>query len=383
MSEKLIMLTKKNACLVFDDGEIIRGYGYGATGLSVAELCFNTSMSGYQEIISDPSYSNQIIVFTFPHIGNVGVNPDDNEAVKASASGVITNLKPTTPSNWRKTDSLNNWLIRKNIIGLYGLDTRELTLRLRDKGAIKAVICHQENCEFDYLKMTNLAKEWSGLNGLDLAIKVTCDKTYHWNQGQWLSPGKFNNPEKNKKIIAIDFGIKKNILRSLSDLGCEIKVVPATASYKEIMEYNPSGIFLSNGPGDPKATGKYIIPVLKEIIKYTNLPIFGICLGHQILALTLGGKTIKMKTGHHGANHPVQDLKTGKVEITSMNHGFTVDPKTLPLNVVETHISLFDQSNCGIALKDRKIFSVQYHPEASPGPTDSLYLFKEFINNLL
>ena len=376
------MLTKKNACLVFEDGEIMKGYGYGATGLSVAELCFNTSMSGYQEVISDPSYAEQIIVFTFPHIGNVGVNPYDNEAEKTFAKGVITHLKPYTPSNWRKTDSLNNWLVQKKIIGLYGLDTRELTLRLRDKGAINVVICHQENCDFDYKKMINLAKGWSGLEGLDLAIKVTCDEPYNWNQGYWLSPGKNKNSKKNKKIIAIDFGIKKNILRSLFDLGCEIKVVPATTSFKEIIEYNPNGVFLSNGPGDPKATGKYIIPVLKEIIKNTELPIFGICLGHQILALALGGKTMKMKTGHHGTNHPVQDLQTGKVEITSMNHGFTVDSKTLPENVVETHISLFDQSNCGIALKNRRIFSVQYHPEASPGPTDSLYIFNEFINNL-
>ena len=377
------MLIKKNACLVFDDGEIIRGCGYGATGISVAELCFNTSMFGYQEVISDPSYADQIILFTFPHIGNVGVNPDDNEAEKTFAKGVITHLKPNTPSNWRKTDSLNNWLVQKNIIGLYGLDTRELTLRLRDKGVINVVICHQENCDFDYKKMIKLAKGWSGLDGLDLAIKVTCGETYKWKQGHWLSPGKYNNSKKNKKIIAIDFGIKRNILRSLSDLGCEVNVVPATTSFKEIIEYNPSGIFLSNGPGDPKATGKYFIPVLKEIIEKTDLPIFGICLGHQILALALGGKTIKMKTGHHGANHPVQDLKTGKVEITSMNHGFTVDSLTLPKNVYETHISLFDKSNCGIALKNKKVFSVQYHPEASPGPTDSLYLFKEFIDNLL
>ena len=377
------MLIKKNACLVFDDGEIMRGYGYGATGLSVAELCFNTSMFGYQEVISDPSYADQIILFTFPHIGNVGVNPDDNEAEKTFARGVITHLKPSIPSNWRKTDSLNNWLVQKNIIGLHGLDTRELTLRLRDKGVINVVLCHKENCDFDYKKMIKLAKGWSGLDGLDLAIKVTCDETYNWKQGHWLSPGRYNNSKINKKIIAIDFGIKRNILRSLSDLGCEIKVVPATTSFKEIIEYNPSGIFLSNGPGDPKATGKYIIPVLKEIIKKTELPIFGICLGHQILALALGGKTIKMKTGHHGANHPVQDLKTGKVEITSMNHGFTVDSMTLPKNVYETHISLFDKSNCGIALKNKKVFSVQYHPEASPGPTDSLYLFKEFIDNLL
>ena len=376
------MLTKKNACLVFENGEIMKGYGYGATGLSVAELCFNTSMSGYQEVISDPSYADQIIVFTFPHIGNVGVNPDDNEAEKTFAKGVITHLKPYTPSNWRKTDSLNNWLVQKKIIGLYGLDTRELTLRLRDKGAINVVICHQKNCDFDYKKMIKLTKGWSGLEGLDLAIKVTCDEPYNWNQGHWSSLGKHNNSKKNKKIIAIDFGIKTNILRSLFDLGCEIKVVPATTSFKQIIEYNPDGIFLSNGPGDPKATGKYIIPVLKEIIEKTELPIFGICLGHQILALALGGKTIKMKTGHHGTNHPVQDLQTGRVEITSMNHGFTVDSKTLPENVVETHISLFDQSNCGIALKNRKIFSVQYHPEASPGPTDSLYIFKEFINNL-
>ena len=376
------MLEQKNACLVLDDGEILRGYGYGSTGISTAELCFNTSMYGYQEIISDPSYADQIIVFTFPHIGNVGVNPDDNESIKPYTNGVITNLKPTTPSNWRRKDSLDNWLKQNNIIGLYGVDTRKLTLRLRDKGAFNGVICHQENCNFDYKEMINLAREWPGIGGLDLAKKVTCKENYYWDQGHWISPGVYNNSEKNKRIVAIDFGIKKNILRSLSDLGSEIKVVSSSSSFNQIMEYNPDGIFLSNGPGDPKATGKYIIPVLKEIINKTKLPIFGICLGHQILALALDGETIKMKTGHHGANHPVQDLKTGKVNITSMNHGFAVDRKTLPKNVIETHVSLFDQSNCGIALKDRNIFSVQYHPEASPGPADSLYLFKQFINLL-
>ena len=376
------MLENKNACLVLDDGKILKGFGYGATGLAVAELCFNTSMSGYQEILSDPSYSNQIIIFTFPHIGNVGVNTDDNESLKKSASGVITYLKPTAPSNWRKTETLDNWLKQKNIIGLYGVDTRNLTLQLRDKGAMNGVICHQDNSDFDIEKMTNFLQKWHGLNGLDLAKKVSCKETYDWKEGHWLAPKIFNNTKITKKIVAIDLGIKTNILRSFAELGCGVIVVPATTSFKEIMNYKPDGLFLSNGPGDPKATGKYIIPVLKEVIEKTELPIFGICLGHQILALALGAKTIKMKTGHHGANHPVQDLKTGKVEITVMNHGFAVDRKTLPKNVFETHVSLFDKSNCGIAVKDKNIFSVQYHPEASPGPTDSLYLFKQFIYTL-
>ena len=376
------MHRKINACLVFADGKIMKGYGYGATGFSVAELCFNTSMFGYQEIISDPSYKDQIIVFTFPHIGNVGVNPDDNESLTPSASGIITQFKPTTPSNWRKTDNLENWLIEKKVIGMYGIDTRNLTINLRDNGASNAIICHQKNDKFDYDKLIKLANKWEGLDGLDLSKEVTCEKTYNWEQGYWLSPGKYKKTKKIKKIVAIDFGIKTNILRSLAEYGCEIKVVPADTTFNEIMGLNPSGVFLSNGPGDPKATGKYIIPVINKIINKTKLPIFGICLGHQILALALGGKTVKMKTGHHGANHPVQDLRTGKVEITSMNHGFTVDMETLPKSVIETHISLFDKSNCGISLKGRNIFSVQHHPEASPGPRDSLYLFKQFIGSL-
>ena len=376
------MHRKKNACLVFADGKIMKGYGYGATGFAVAELCFNTSMYGYQEIISDPSYKDQIIIFTFPHIGNVGVNPDDNESLKPTASGIITQFKPTTPSNWRKTDNLDNWLTEKKIIGMYGIDTRNLTINLRDNGALNAVICHQKNDKFDYDKLIKLANKWDGIDGLDLSKKVTCEKIYNWEQGYWLSPGKYNKIKKIKKIVAIDFGIKTNILRSLAEYGCEIKVVPVDTTFDEIMGLNPNGLFLSNGPGDPKATGKHIIPVINEIINKTKLPIFGICLGHQILALALGGKTVKMKTGHHGANHPVQDLRTGKVEITSMNHGFTVDMGTLPKNVIETHISLFDKSNCGISLKGRNISSVQHHPEASPGPRDSLYLFKQFIDSL-
>ena len=377
-----IMNRKKNAFLVLENGEIFKGFGYGAKGFSVAELCFNTAMSGYQEIISDPSYANQFIVFTFPYIGNVGVNPDDNEALEVSTNGIITLLKPTKPSNWRTTDNLDNWLKKNNIIGLYGIDTRNLTLKLRSKGAINAVLCHQNSADFEYKKMIDLAKSWHGLEKIDLAKKVTCSESYNWDQGYWISPGRYNNTKKNKKVVAIDFGIKSNILRSFSELGCEVKVVPATSSYEKIMQYNPDGLFLSNGPGDPDATGKYVIPVIKEIIKKTKLPIFGICLGHQILALALGAKTIKMKNGHHGANHPVQDLRTGRVEITSMNHGFAVDKTSLPKKIEETHISLFDNSNCGIAFKERNIFSVQHHPEASPGPKDSLYLFEQFVNLL-
>ena len=373
---------KKNARLVLPNGSFFEGFGYGAKGYAKAELCFNTAMTGYQEIISDPSYADQIIIFTFPHIGNVGVNTEDNESSKPRARGIITRLKPTSPSSWRNAGSLSNWLKANNIIGIYGIDTRKITRQLRELGVVNAIISHGESSKNEYKKMMDSIQNWSGLFGSDLARDVCCNEPYDWNEGQWLWPGKFSNTEVSKKIVAIDFGIKTNILRCLADSGCAIQVLPATATYEQILGHDPDGIILSNGPGDPKATGEYTIPVLRNLINNTRIPIFGICLGHQILALALGARTLKMDCGHHGANHPVKDMKTGKVEITSMNHGFTVDRASLPENIFETHVSLFDNTNCGIELKGRNIFSVQFHPEASPGPVDSFYLFSKFVASM-
>ena len=378
-----IAVKKRNASIVLPDGTHFDGYGYGAQGTVTAELCFNTAMTGYQEIISDPSYADQIIIFTFPHIGNVGINLEDDESLKPTVRGIVTRLKPTTPSNWRTTDTLDNWLKIHNIVGLYGIDTRKITRNLRNLGVVNAVISHEKDPQIDKRHLIKLASQWPGISGLDLAKEVCCKKSYHWGEGRWMWPGKFKSAATNKRIIAIDFGIKTNILRCLAESGCSIKIVPATVTYDELLELNPDGIFLSNGPGDPEATGEYTIPTLKKIINNTRIPIFGICLGHQILALALGGKTLKMKCGHHGANHPVKDLMTGKVEITSMNHGFAVDRFSLPDNVLETHLSLFDNTNCGIELKGRNVFSVQFHPEASPGPMDSLYLFSKFVTAMV
>ena len=378
-----IAVKKRNASIVLPDGTHFDGYGFGAQGNATAELCFNTAMTGYQEIISDPSYADQIIIFTFPHIGNVGINLEDDESLKPTVRGIVTRLKPTTPSNWRTTDTLDNWLKTHNIVGLYGIDTRKITRNLRNLGVVNAVISHEKDSEIDKSHLIKLANKWPGISGLDLAKQVCCKKPYHWGDGRWMWPGKFKRTSTHKRIIAIDFGIKTNILRCLAESGCGIKIVPATVAYDELLELNPDGIFLSNGPGDPEATGEYTIPTLKKIIDNTRIPIFGICLGHQILALALGGKTLKMKCGHHGANHPVKDLMTGKVEITSMNHGFAVDRFSLPDNVHETHVSLFDNTNCGIELKGRNVFSVQFHPEASPGPMDSLYLFSKFVASMV
>ncbi|MAI97504.1 MAG: carbamoyl phosphate synthase small subunit [Rhodobacteraceae bacterium] len=369
----------KNARIVLPNGTQFDGIGYGAKGYATGELCFNTAMTGYQEIISDPSYADQIIVFTFPHIGNVGVNREDNESQKPRARGIITRLKPTNPSNWRNAGCLDSWLKTHNIIGIYGIDTRKITRQLRELGVVNAIISHGESSEIEYEKMIQSVQKWPGLSGSDLASDVCCKTPYRWNEGQWFWPGKFKNTHGTKKIVTIDFGVKTNILRCLAESGCTIQVVPATATYEEILNHNPDGIILSNGPGDPKATGEYAIKVLRNIIDNTTIPIFGICLGHQILALALGARTLKMDCGHHGANHPVKDMSTGKVEITSMNHGFTVDRASLPVNVLETHISLFDNTNCGLELKGRNIFSVQFHPEASPGPVDSFYLFSKFV----
>ena len=370
--------------LVLEDGTHFQGFGFGYEGTVTAEVCFNTSITGYQEIITDPSYAGQIINFTFPHIGNVGTNIDDNESNKIWVKGVIFNTDITSPSNYRSMKHLGVWLKRNKIVGIAGIDTRKLTNYIRDNGAPKGTLqfSKKKGCNIENLKKTTI--NWSGLLGLDLASQVSCKKPYKWQSLKtWnKEKGYKKNKKKKYKIIAIDYGIKKNILRCLTDLDCEIKIVPAKTSADKILSDKPNGIFLSNGPGDPAATGKYAIPTIKKLIK-SNLPIFGICLGHQLLALALGAKTSKMHLGHRGANHPVKNLKSKKVEITSQNHGFKVEKNSIPKHVKITHISLFDKSVEGIELKNKPVFSVQYHPEANPGPQDSKYLFKKFIKNIL
>ena len=366
------------AVICFADGTVLYGYGFGKTGHQVAELCFNTAMTGYQEILSDPSYAGQFVTFTFPHIGNVGTTPEDFEALKCYASGLVCREDITSPSNWRATSHFKKWAEKNNIVGICGIDTRALTSHIRDNGMPHAIIAYNPKGEFDIDALISQAKSWKGLEGADLAATVTCNTPYHFTEGRWsLSKSYSVNESRPYKVVALDFGIKTNILRCLVDAGCDVTIVPANTSYDDIMAYNPDGIFLSNGPGDPAATGEYVVPVIKELLQ-TNLPIFGICLGHQLLALAIGAKTVKMKFGHHGANHPVQNVHTKKVEITSMNHGFAVDISTLPDTAEETHKSLFDGSNCGIRLKERLAYSVQFHPEASPGPQDSFYLFEDF-----
>lgn len=367
------------ACLALADGTVFYGHGFGATGETVAELCFNTAMTGYQEIMTDPSYAGQIVTFTFPHIGNTGVTPEDEETADPVAAGMIVKWDVTDPSNWRSQGHLSDWLARRNRIGLSGVDTRRLTRAIRHQGAPHVTIAHDPEGKFDIAALVAKAREFAGLEGMDLAKEVTCAQSYHWNETRWAWPDGFgtqNAPQ--HKVVAIDFGAKRNILRCLASVGCDVVVLPASATAAEVMAHKPDGVFLSNGPGDPAATGVYAVPMIKEIVDTAGIPVFGICLGHQMLALALGAKTIKMNHGHHGANHPVKDFETGKVEITSMNHGFTVDAQTLPDHVSETHVSLFDGSNCGIRIKDRPVFSVQYHPEASPGPQDSFYLFERF-----
>ena len=367
-----------NACLVLADGSVFWGHGFGATGTTVAELCFNTSMTGYQEIMTDPSYSDQIVTFTFPHVGNTGVTSEDNEASKPHAAGMVVKWDPTKASNWRAQGELALWLKSHNRIAIGGIDTRRLTRIIRLNGSPHAALCYSKK-GFDIENLLGQARQFVGLEGIDLAKDVTCTKPYKWKEKKWSwSEGYRTENVPKYSVVAIDYGAKHNILRCLASVGCDITVLPSYASFEEILKYNPDGIFLSNGPGDPAATGAYAVPVIKSLLKETEIPIFGICLGHQMLALALGGKTIKMNHGHHGANHPVKDLENKKVEITSMNHGFTVDGQSLPTEVVETHVSLFDGSNCGIRLKDRPVFSVQYHPEASPGPQDSFYLFNKF-----
>ncbi len=370
--------------LVLEDGTFFHGYGFGYKGIATGEVCFNTSMTGYQEIITDPSYAGQIINFTFPHIGNVGTNNEDNESDKIWAKGVIFNTDITSPSNYRSIKNLDLWLKKNKIVGIAGIDTRKLTNYIRDNGAPKGSLEFSGNTKHNIKKIKKITEDWSGLLGLDLASEVSCDKPYKWNSLKtWNKKnGYLKNKKKKYKIVAIDYGIKKNILRCFSDLDCEVIIVPAETSSQKILNEKPDGIFLSNGPGDPAATGKYAIPIIKQLIK-SKIPIFGICLGHQILSLALGAKTSKMHLGHRGANHPVKNLKTKKVEITSQNHGFKVEKDSIPNNVNITHLSLFDKSIEGIELKNKPIFSVQYHPEASPGPQDSKYLFSKFINCIL
>jgi carbamoyl-phosphate synthase small subunit len=370
--------TKPTACLVLADGTVFYGMGFGAIGQTVAELCFNTAMTGYQEIMTDPSYAGQIVTFTFPHIGNTGVTPEDDETANPMASGMVVKWDPTLPSSWRSAERLEPWLAARGRIGIGGIDTRRLTRAIRQQGAPHVALSHDPDGNFDIEKMVAAARGFAGLEGVDLAKDVTCAQSYRWDEMRWAWPDGFaRQTDAVHKVVAIDYGAKRNILRCLASAGCDVTVLPATATAADVLAHNPDGVFLSNGPGDPAATGVYAVPMIKEILA-NDLPVFGICLGHQMLALTLGAKTIKMNHGHHGANHPVKDNDTGKVEITSMNHGFTVDAQTLPTGVRETHRSLFDGSNCGIALDGKPVFSVQYHPEASPGPMDSYYLFERF-----
>ena len=371
---------KPTACLALADGTLFYGHGFGATGLATAELCFNTAMTGYQEIMTDPSYAGQIVTFTFPHIGNTGVTDEDDEAADPVAAGIVVKWDPTEPSNWRATGDLAGWMERRGRIGIGGVDTRRLTRAIRQQGAPHVALAHQADGEFDIEALVAAARGFPGLVGLDLAKEVTCAQSYHWDQMSWAWPGGFRRRDApGHRVVAIDYGAKRNILRSLASAGCDVTVLPATATVDEVLALRPEGVFLSNGPGDPEATGAYAVPMIRGILD-ADIPVFGICLGHQMLALAVGARTIKMNHGHHGANHPVKDLETGRVEITSMNHGFTVDAQTLPDGVEETHVSLFDGSNCGIRLKDRPVFSVQYHPEASPGPKDSHYLFERFTS---
>jgi carbamoyl-phosphate synthase small subunit len=368
------------AALVLGDGSVFWGRGIGATGMQVGEVCFNTSMTGYQEIMTDPSYAGQIIGFTFPHIGNVGANLEDIETLTPAARGLVVRVDVTEPSNWRAMQHFDGWLKSHGLIGVAGVDTRKLTRRIRDGGAPNGAVVHAPDGKIDYAAALKAARAWPGLEGMDLAKDVSCRQTYKWDETRWVwGKGYGHLTEPKYHVVAVDYGAKRNILRLLASHGCRVTVVPATATADEIRAHKPDGIFLANGPGDPAATGIYAVPTLQALIK-DKTPIFGICLGHQLLALAMGARTRKMETGHRGANHPVKDLQTGKVEITSQNHGFCVLPETLPADVEVTHVSLFDGSNEGLRVKGKPIFSVQYHPEASPGPQDSHYLFQRFVD---
>jgi len=375
---------KPTALLVLADGTAIEGFGLGAEGEAVGEVVFNTALTGYQEILTDPSYVGQIVTFTFPHIGNVGANGEDiedlNPARRAGAVGAVFRASISEPSNYRAETDLDAWLKRRGVVAIAGVDTRALTSLIRERGAQNAVIAHNAAGRFDLDALKARAKEWRGLVGADLAREVTSGQSSTWREGPWAWNKGFSEPPVAElHVVAIDYGVKRNILRLMTGLGARVTVVPADTDAETILAMNPDGVFLSNGPGDPAATGEYAAPVIRELLD-ADLPMFGICLGHQMLALALGAATEKMHQGHHGANHPVKDHTTGKVEIVSMNHGFSVDADTLPEGVEETHVSLFDGSNCGIALMGRPVFSVQHHPEASPGPQDSHYLFRRFAN---
>ncbi|SDD83051.1 glutamine-hydrolyzing carbamoyl-phosphate synthase small subunit [Belnapia rosea] len=371
------------ACLVLADGSVFWGRGFGATtapgAAPVAEICFNTGMTGYQETLTDPSYAGQIITFTFPHIGNVGANPEDIEAVTPAARGLVVKQDLTEPANYRATRHLDDWLKSFGIPGIAGIDTRALTIRIRDGGAPNGVLCFPADGRFDLAALQAQASAWPGLEGMDLAREVSCRQSYHWDETTWAWPGGFGKQTAPRhKVVAVDYGAKRNILRCLASAGLDVTVVPATATAEEILRHGPDGVFLSNGPGDPAATGEYAVLAIQGVLE-RRVPVFGICLGHQLLGLALGGKTYKLDRGHRGANQPVKDLATGRVEITSQNHGFAVDDKSLPEGVKVTHVSLFDNSNEGLMATDRPAFSVQYHPEASPGPTDSHHLFHRFV----
>ncbi|MDU8911956.1 glutamine-hydrolyzing carbamoyl-phosphate synthase small subunit [Aestuariicoccus sp. MJ-SS9] len=373
---------RPTACLALADGTLFYGQGFGATGQTTAELCFNTAMTGYQEIMTDPSYAGQIVTFTFPHIGNVGVNPDDDETADPVAAGMVVKWMPTQSANWRAVSELSDWLAARGRIAIGGIDTRRLTRAIRQQGAPHVALAHDPEGKFDIDALFKAARAFPGLEGLDLAKNVTCAQSYRWNEMRWAWPEGYKpQTDPKHRVVAVDYGAKRNILRCLASAGCDVTVLPATATAEDILSHDPDGVFLSNGPGDPAATGEYAVPAIQGVLA-ADKPVFGICLGHQMLALALGARTIKMNHGHHGANHPVKEITTGKVEITSMNHGFAVDSQTLPEGVLETHVSLFDGSNCGIRMADKPVFSVQHHPEASPGPQDSFYLFERFAASM-
>ena len=378
------LMSGATGVLVLADGTVLQGIGVGAVGDALGEVCFNTAMTGYQEILTDPSYMAQIVAFTFPHIGNVGVNGEDLEefgqGAVTAARGAIFRDVPTPPANWRSEGDLAGWMAKRGVVGLAGVDTRALTRVIRDKGMPHGVIAHSPDGVFDLEALVAKAKAWSGIVGLDLAKDASCRQPFTFDEGLWTWPEGYAKAGQPKyQVVVIDYGVKRNILRALTSIGAHVTVVPADTSAADILARNPDGIMLSNGPGDPAATGDYSVPEIKALVA-SGKPVFGICLGHQMLALALGAKTAKMDQGHHGANHPVKDLTTGKVEIVSMNHGFTVDRDSLPAGVEETHVSLFDGTNAGIALSGKPVFSVQHHPEASPGPTDSLYIFQRFAD---
>ncbi|MCF8482266.1 MAG: glutamine-hydrolyzing carbamoyl-phosphate synthase small subunit [Rhodospirillum sp.] len=370
------------AALVLADGAVLWGRGVGAVGEAIGEVCFNTGMTGYQEVLTDPSYAGQIITFCFPHVGNVGANTEDIESTATAARGCVLRADITEPANWRSAQHLDGWLKSRGLVGISGVDTRRLTRRIRDAGAPTGIVVHSPDGTFDIDALVERAKAWPGLEGMDLAKDVTCGQTYTWTETPWdLEAGYGALADAKYHVVAVDYGAKRNILRNLAGLGCKVTVVPASITAEEVMALSPDGIFLSNGPGDPAATGEYAVPVIRTLLD-SGKPVFGICLGHQMLCLALGAKTYKMDIGHRGSNHPVKDHTTGKVEITSMNHGFAVDRESLPVGVTETHTSLFDGVLEGIVVDGKPIFSVQYHPEASPGPRDSHYLFQRFVDQM-